>query len=228
MTDIKKNLVEQNSDSIQVIDTFKISSEGIHLKKYHIARSLEAFNELNFNVSEFLLRSMYRQIEEKNIHLKTEMKAQIAFNSTDLKKSTCDISDINPLPASLTLEVSKNYFQLSGRGLQNYKTNLRNYWNILMQSAHCFDVIGVNQDGCVTETSRFNLFLRMDNTLYTPTLDSGCINGAFRRSVLDAGFYKYGENNYKIIEKDVLTSDLKNYEIFVGNSLRGMHKAILI
>ena len=217
-----------HSTEIKVIDTFKISASGIHLKKYHIQRSIEAFKELGATTSEFLLRSMYQQIEERNFHLKSEMKAQITFDASDLKKSVCDISEIEPLPAALTLEISKNYFQLSGRGLQNFKISKRDYWVQLMKSAHCFDVIGINQDDCVTETSRFNLFLRSENILFTPTLESGCINGAFRRSLIDAGFYKYGENTFLIKEKDILSSEIKNYEIFVGNSLRGMHKAILI
>lgn len=228
MSEVNSDFKENSVNEIKVIDTFKISSAGIHLKKYHMARSAEAFNELRLNVSDFLLRSMYRQIEEKNIHLKTEMKAQITFDSTDLKKSICVISEIDLLPTPLTLEVSKNYFQLSGRGLQNHKTNRRDYWNLLMKSAHCFDVIGVNQDGCLTETSRFNIFLQANNTLYTPKLDSGCINGALRRSILDAGLYKYGDNTFSVKEKDILATDINNYEIFVGNSLRGMHKAILI
>ncbi len=221
-------MINHLEQKIQVIDTFKISSLGIHLKKYHIQRSLEAFSELGITVNEFGLRAMYEQIEDKNVMLKKEMMAKITFDSENIKNSICDISDIDILPNPLTLELAKEYFQISGRGLQNYKISKRDYWNLLLKNAHCFDVIGINQENYVTETSRFNLFLLKDNALYTPALDSGCINGAFRRSLLVNGYYELAGKKIELIEKNILSSEIKKYEIFVGNSLRGMHKAILI
>jgi para-aminobenzoate synthetase/4-amino-4-deoxychorismate lyase len=89
-------------------------------------------------------------------------------------------------------------------------------------------VIGINQDNCVTETSRFNLFLFKDDRLSTPSLNSGCINGVYRRYLLDQGYYELGSEKIPLIEKDILVSEIKNYVVYVGNSLRGMHKAILI
>ncbi len=217
------------TDPIQIIDTFKISSSGIHLKKYHIQRTLEGFAELGIAVNEFSVRAMYQQIEEKNLNLKKEMKAKITFDHQDLRNSICDISDIENLPNPITLELpTSGLFQLSGCGLQNFKISKRDYWNQALKNAHCFDTIGVNQDGNVTETSRFNLFLFKDNLLFTPELNSGCINGAYRRFLLAHGSYDLAGQKIQIIEKNILALDIKKYEIFVGNSLRGMHKAVLI
>lgn len=109
------------TDLIQIIDTFKITNKGIPLKKYHIQRSLEAFQALGLPQNEFQLRAMYQQIEDKNQFLQKEMKARITFNTNDLKKSVCDISNIDSLPQPLTLELAQNYFQLSGLGLQTIK-----------------------------------------------------------------------------------------------------------
>ena len=213
---------------IQIIDTFKISGDGIYLKKFHIQRTLEAFKELGAVVNEFSVRALYQQIEDKNLQLKKEMKAKITFDSVDLRNSVCEFSDIDLLPVPLTLEISKNLFQLSGRGLQNYKISKRDYWNQLLKNAHCFDVIGVNQDNGITETSRFNLFLLKDRIFFTPTLNSGCINGAFRRHLLSVGSFELAGSQIPITEKDIAAADIKKYEIYVGNSLRGMHKAVLI
>ncbi len=217
-----------NINIIQIIDTFKISGDGIYLKKFHIQRTLEAFKELGADVNEFSVRALYQQIEDKNSNLRKEMKAKITFDSTDLRNSVCEFSDIDLLPVPITLEVSKNLFQISGRGLQNYKISKRDYWDQLLKKAHCFDVIGVNQENCITETSRFNLFLLKDGIFFTPTLNSGCINGAYRRFLLSEGYYELSGLKISITEKDISVSDLKKYEIYVGNSLRGMHKAILI
>ncbi len=213
---------------IQIIDTFKISSQGIHLKKYHITKTLEAFVELGVSVNEFSIRAIYQQIEDKNLSLKKEMKAKIVFDSENLKNSVCDISDIENLPTPITLELSSNLFQISGCGLQNYKISKRDYWDQVLKNAHCFDVIGINQEDCVTETSRFNLFLLRDQVIYTPEINSGCINGAYRRHLISVGYYEVAGQKIQITEKNILASDIRKYEIFVGNSLRGMHKAVLI
>jgi branched-subunit amino acid aminotransferase/4-amino-4-deoxychorismate lyase len=216
------------SNSIQIIDTFKITNQGIPLKKYHIQRSLEAFQVLGFPQNELLLRSIYQQIEDKNKFLQKEMKARITFDTFDLKKSICDISNIDPLPTPLTVELARNYFQLSGQGLQNYKISKRDYWTTVLANSHCVDVIGINQEHCVTETSRFNLFLFKDDRFFTPSLNSGCVNGVFRRYLLDLGYYELGSKKIALVEKDIPAVEIKNYEIYVGNSLRGMQKAILI
>lgn len=213
---------------IKIIDTLKISSTGIYLKKYHIQRTLEAFQELGTPVNEFSVHAMYQQIEDKNMSLKKEMKAQLVFDSNELKNSTCVISDIENLPNPITLEISKNLFQISGRGLQNFKISKRDYWNQVLKNAHCFDVIGVNQNDDITETSRFNLFFLKDQIFYTPTLDSGCINGVYRRFLLSTGYYESALGRFEVIEKDIPVANIHNYEIFVANSLRGMNKAILI
>jgi 4-amino-4-deoxychorismate lyase len=216
------------TEKIQIIDTFKITNKGIPLKKYHIQRSLEAFQILGLPQNELQLRAMYQQIEDKNQFLQKEMKARITFNNEDLKKSVCDISNIEILPQPLTLELAENYFQLSGCGLQNYKISKRDYWSTVLTRSHAFDVIGVNQEGCLTETSRFNLFLFKDDRFFTPSLNSGCINGVYRRHLFEQGFCELGSLKIPLVEKDIPITEIKKYEIYVGNSLRGMHKAILI
>jgi branched-subunit amino acid aminotransferase/4-amino-4-deoxychorismate lyase len=214
-------------NKIQIIDTFKISNAGIHLKGYHIQRTIEAFVELGVSVEENAIFQIYEYIEKNNLHLSKDMKAKIIFNSETLSQSVVEISQIESLPNPITVELSNDVYQLSGRGLQNYKISKRDYWNQALKNTHCFDVIGINQEDQVTETSRFNLFLLQDNIFYTPTLDSGCINGCYRRFLLDQGYISIFGQKISIQEKNILATDIDQYEIFVGNSLRGMHKVIL-
>jgi len=213
---------------IQIIDTFCLTNNGIVRKPYHIEKTLQGFAALAVNVPEFSVRNIYQQLEDKHIDLKKIVKVQITFDHDDLKSSVCIVSDIDPLPQPLTLEFVRDIFQLSGRGLQNFKTNQRDFWNEGLQQAHCFDVIGLNQDGYITETSRFNLFLLKDNVFYTPPLDSGCINGAFRRECIRNGSLQMSGQHLPIKEKNILPNEIKNYEVFVGNSLRGLIKGFVI
>lgn len=213
---------------IQIIDTFCLTHNGIVRKPFHIEKTLQGFEALEVSVPEFSLRSIYQQLEDKHTELKKSVKAQITFDHDNLKSSVCVISDIEPTAQPLTLEFVKDIFQLSGRGLQNFKTNQRDFWQQAMGQAHCYDVIGLNQEGYVTETSRFNLFLFKDNIFYTPPLDSGCINGAFRRECLQQGGIQLSGQNRPLKERNFLPEELKNYEVFVGNSLRGLMKGYII
>lgn len=238
---------EINTKDLRILDTFKISGSGIHFKKLHIQRTLEAFDYLKNNFltdNRFTNQSInqslssndyvaiYDHIENKHKNLQKEMKVRLSLTLNDLKQSDCEISDLDQLPLTIsslvTLEISKINFQKSGLGIQNFKTNQRQFWDQALKASHCFDVIGVNDLGFVTETSRFNLFLLKDQIIYTPTLNSGCLNGVFRRHLLNLGFFQISNIKNIIIEKDIPLKDLNNYEIYVGNSLRGMHKAILI
>lgn len=77
-----------------------------------------------------------------------------------------------------------------------------------------------NLDGHVTETSISNLVLRIGDVLVTPPVQSGCLPGVFRQSLIDSG---------AVVEREVALEDLKLAdELAVVNAVRGYRKAILI
>ena len=49
------------------------------------------------------------------------------------------------------------------------------------------DLIFVNEKGEVTETTRFNLFIRHNGKMITPPLESGLLPGTLRRHLLQKG-----------------------------------------
>lgn len=78
------------------------------------------------------------------------------------------------------------------------------------------DVLFMNYRNEVCETAIANLFIIKGNKLYTPSLESGLLNGIIRQWVI---------NHYKVFEmkmelKDVLLSD----GAFITNSLMGIMK----
>ncbi len=78
------------------------------------------------------------------------------------------------------------------------------------------DVILFNEAGEVTETTIANIAVEIDRVLYTPPVPCGLLPGTLRASLLDQGR----------MHERVLTCDdvLRNPNVYLLNSVRGMHK----
>ncbi len=79
-----------------------------------------------------------------------------------------------------------------------------------------YDVIFVNERGHLTEGSYNNLFLKRGETLITPPLDDGLLDGVLRRALQDDPKVTLVEQS--LTPADLLTAD----QIFMGNSVRGL------
>jgi len=74
--------------------------------------------------------------------------------------------------------------------------------------------IFLNSRSLVTEGATSNIFIIIDNKIYTPKLDSGLLNGIIRQYII---------SNYPVIETDIDLEFLnKADEIFLTNSLFGV------
>lgn len=200
---------------IFVLDTFKLSSQGVHHKPIHLQRTIDCLKMLNSPILKDEIIHLYDGFKPSE----QDYKIRLQIDPYGLKKTLIKKSTIEQIPQKITLEIASIKNQLKGLGLQNYKTNQRAYWdkNLSQKSDKAFDIIGVNTDGYITETSRFNLFLEKDGRLFTPPLSSGCINGCLRQSLFN-----------DLTEKDFKISDLHQYKILVGNSLRGLIPAEIL
>lgn len=81
------------------------------------------------------------------------------------------------------------------------------------------DVILLNSQGFVTETSVANIFIVKDNVIKTPSMQQGCVSGTMRKYLIKC-FTKDGlEINETVISKDdVYDAD----EVFITNAVKGM------
>lgn len=84
----------------------------------------------------------------------------------------------------------------------------------------CFDALLQNERGEMTEGSRTTLFVRLGDTLYTPSLHSGVLPGILRSRLVSEAH---------AVERVLFFEDLlKADALFVGNSARGLLKAELV
>ena len=101
-----------------------------------------------------------------------------------------------------------------------HKTSMRRrYREARLRHPEADDVLLVNLDGEVTESTIANVIVRIDGTWVTPPLASGCLPGVMRRVLLEAG---------EITEAPVLVSDLdRAEELALINSVRLRVPAVL-
>ena len=78
------------------------------------------------------------------------------------------------------------------------------------------DVLFLNENGYLSETSCANIFIVKNDKIYTPKVSCGLLNGIIRMWVIE---------NFPVIEKELRLDDLKNAdEVFITNSLMGIMK----
>lgn len=76
------------------------------------------------------------------------------------------------------------------------------------------DVIFLNENGYVTETSCANIFIVKNNEMFTTKLTDGLLDGIMRRKIIE---------NFKVQEKSITLEELeKADEVIITNSLMGV------
>jgi len=77
-----------------------------------------------------------------------------------------------------------------------------------------FDVLFQNERGEVTEGAITNIYIKQNDILCTPPVESGLLNGVYRQMMLEEG---------RVREKAFTLENLMNAEeIYISNSVRGL------
>lgn len=218
-----------NTTENAVLDTFKINSNGIFLKEIHIQRSLEALALRNKIFSVHSVAILYDAIEKANLKKVTSLGRLVIDCST--LQSNFTVQLLPSITEPVRLEIIRSLKQTSGEGVQNYKWADRAFWNQLLslKASLADDVLSVNEKDQVVETSRFNIFFycSVKAVVFTPPLTSGCIHGTYRRWALQQGFIELPQLGSKpLYEKNIFREDIKTYQLFVANSVRGVLSAV--
>lgn len=90
----------------------------------------------------------------------------------------------------------------------------------IYRKSHGFDeVILLNENGLLCEASGSNVFIWYRNTLYTPALSEGCVDGVMRKVVMEVAL----KNNIPVIEAQINPEILNEAEeLFITNAVHGL------
>lgn len=90
----------------------------------------------------------------------------------------------------------------------NHKLRSAIYHKLMMEGA--YEALLVNDDNCITEGSRSNVFFIKDNALYTAP-ENLVLSGITRKYILEI----CRENNIKVIEKCINSNDISEYDALI-------------
>lgn len=211
-----------------IIDTFRCTDQAILFKDLHIDRLLNSFNFFQQLVDVKKILKLYDQIE---IDHPGDFRIRIEFTVESDFKTELSISPFQKAVSPIQLIPAIFDKQISGEGQGNIKTTDRSYWDknirTLPQGSKDCDILGINEQGIVTETSRYNLFIFDGEQFYTPSLESGCLRGVFRENCFLEDGIIFQDVKYPLLEKDFYLDELKSVQLFVGNSIQGLLAARL-
>lgn len=214
------------------LDTLVFDDNKILFKQLHALRSFEAMQYLNIKISYTEVEKFYDEIEilYQNKITSSE-KLRIIFQTVPTISYNCEIQKIDKINSPLKLNTVE--LEKSPPPESVFKWQQRDYWSNLIKQKkpEADDILVVSPNYDLIEASRFNVFCydEVKDLAYTPLLDSGCVNGVFRRYALNEKSIVLPDKGVKkLIERPVKLDELSYYDLYVANSVRGVLKAILI
>lgn len=212
---LKARYYEAARRPLELIETLRWSpDEGFVRRDLHLARMARsaAVFGMPFDREEALRSLEDAAASERDLRVRLTLNEGGQFR--------CTAAPLGKAQTRWTFAVSPRRVQ-SGDALARHKTSWREFWDDeharLSQHTGCDETIFLNERGEIAEGSRSNVFVRRGNVFLTPPLSAGILDGCLRRELIDQGKCREG----------VLTlGDLEKGEVFLGNSLRGLIRAV--
>ena len=182
----------------------------------HLARINQSIIDLDLNIDKLEKDEVYRYLETNKSELEHEvLKIVLTEKNRLFIKRAYTYTD----------EDYKRAFSLNISKVQRNESSIFTFHKTLNYADNIFEKkkskklgydepIFLNSRGLVTEGATSNIFLIIDNKIYTPKISSGLLNGIIRQYII---------SNYPVIETDINLEFLnKADEIFLTNSLFGI------
>ncbi len=213
---LKADFLKRPFNEFELIETLRWEPEkGYFLLDKHLDRLMESAEYFSFAVSRDAVVSRLRQAAgdfirvTHRVRLTVSRDGRVAISSLRLKD----------VPTPVLFDISGQRVDAHDPFLFHKTTNrsLFDKEHERAVSQGLFDTLFLNERGELTQGAITNLFIKKDNRLYTPVLDSGLLPGTLRRHLIETGEAR---------EAVLRPEDLSNArEIYLGNSVRGLLRA---
>ena len=179
-----------NDNILRLDNSIKKSSLDIDLKSLHVEDKLNRLIQLE-NIKEgnikYVLRITPSGVDEYIYQINHSYPAEEAYQH-GVDTVTCRAMRENA-------------------EVKYINSGLREMTNRILQEKGVYEVLLIDEDGCITEGSRSNVFFIRDNTLYTAPLPY-VLPGTSRKRVLNI----CQEDKLNVIENRVNYKDIASYE----------------
>ena len=217
---LKANFFTQMEPQFKLLESLLYdSTTGYFLLDEHLARLKHSAMVFDFVYDENLIREL---LQNKN--LKEGVKYKVRLILTKLGAVKLEFSEI-PLNTRHKKQYIKLYEDECVRSddillyHKTTKSRVREFFDRVhaqLQDNYT-DVVFMNEQGFITESSRANIFIELNGQCFTPPLSAGLLAGIMRHKIL--------QENPTIKERNLSKKDLEKADrIWLCNSVRGMRE----
>jgi para-aminobenzoate synthetase/4-amino-4-deoxychorismate lyase len=192
---------------LQLIETLKHDGGFVRLEE-HLARMAASARVFGMSCSR---DGAMRALEEAVAGRHGAQRVRLTLDASGAHHATA--APLDPNPPRWTYRVSETRTH-SGDVLLAHKTSRRELYDAPHPGVD--EVIFRNERGELTEGARSNVFVKRGDRFLTPPLGAGVLPGILRAALLAQGK----------AEEAVLTPDDLDGEVWFGNSLRGLIRAV--
>lgn len=215
---------------MKIIDSFLIDAKQAPLLQHHLFRSQESFKHFFPSVNTSELELVY-QSALTHCPSDKKIKVRIEFNTENLQLSVIEYQPIGEIEAPIQLIKAPRCLSIPEIQIAKFKTDQRQHWkewDQITSQQNTIDILAYNSNGFITETSRYSIFCIQNSVAITPPLSDGCLNGVLRKNILEMGYIHWNQQKMTVIEKSISLQEIHQFEIIVGNSVRGLMQARLL
>ncbi len=205
-----KMAVLTHTADFSLLETMRSEPGGIRLLDRHLARLVRSADYFDIPLDPGAVREALDTIGEPGrVRLTVDRTGAVGFT----------ISAVPPPLSKPRVVVDDMPVSRSDPFLHHKTTNRTVYERAIARHPDADDVILINEEGRLTETTIANLVVEIDGVWYTPPLDDGCLAGVMRAELIDTG---------EVEERSLTEGDLARATgIARVNSLRGWETMVL-
>lgn len=195
-----------------VFETILVRSTPLFLDE-HLLRLNNSLKSLSINnsVNQQYVTNLIQTYNINNCVLKILVtEKNIILQTRDNKYIDYDYS--NNVSLTITDTLRNETSNIVSHKTTNYLDNILEHNKATTNGF--FDCVFFNSLGYLTETSISNIFIVIDDKLFTPSISCGLLDGILRKFIV---------SNFDVVETNITKDELLNAtEVFITNSLMGV------
>jgi para-aminobenzoate synthetase/4-amino-4-deoxychorismate lyase len=210
---LKIRFTVQDHLSFQLVETFRWDTQaGFVLLGPHLVRLEQSARFFNFHFDRRLVLAKLATVV-RNFSA-VPMKVRLLLSASGGLAVDAVPLESDPLPVPALVRFAGSAVNRSDPKIFHKTTNRELYLRLLDSAPDCYDVLLWNEDGFVTELTRFNLLACADGRWTTPRIEHGLLCGTLRHELLRAGLVE---------EMDLTKDHLRTARsLATVNSVRGL------
>lgn len=205
----------------------------ILLKNYHEERIEKSNRLLQFTSDDYKDLAVIEQTLNE-LPAEEHLRIRVLF----IRKGTgFYMPDENKADVYVSIQSLDNYYQLNTKGLHciryMHQPKAAGKYSVIKSTSALLYVMAsleikksgadeaiiMNTNGRLAEGSSTNVFIYKGNTILTPSLEEGCVDGVFRKFLIDTALKK----EYKVKETAITVDDLESAEeLWFTSGIRGL------